>query len=347
MVLRILLIVLCGSAFFLTGCREVMGPVAIPDEYAVIPAEPIDEADVSARLKELQQVKAPDYQIAPQDRFNVFVYEHPELDGKDVLITPDGYLSLPLIGPVKVTGLTLHQAIEALKAKYRVYVRNPIISMSPTYIQGYNFTILGKVNRPGRYPISPGQTRVMDSIALSGGLQHGLFNGDTVDLADLDNAYILRDDKILPVNFSKVLLNRDFLHNIPLVNGDYIYIPSQMSMAVYFLGEVRNPTYVGYKEGLTFLKGLSFAHGLLDSHCRYANVIRGGLKKPKLYKIDINRIISGRSMDFLLEPNDIVYIPKSDLDDWNVIVRQIIPTLQGLSMMAGPFGNPSSFYNND
>ena len=337
----LLLIVLLAA-----GCREVMGPTAVPDVYSVVPVEVVDEVDLSSRLKDLQNAPVPPYQICPQDKFNVTVYEHNELNVEGIVVTPDGYLSLPLIGPVKVGGLTLVEATDLVRKKFAAFIKSPLVSLIPTFVLGYNFTILGSVNNPGRYPVS-GDIRVMDAVALARGSRQGLFNGDTTDTADYDNAYIARNGEILPVNFRKAIVEGNALHNIPLRNGDYIYIPPETSTAVYVLGEVSQPTYVGYKEGMTLLKSLAFARGLLDSHNRYANVIRGGLKSPKLYKIDLVRLTSGEAMDFKLEPNDIVFVPKSDLGDWNVIVREIIPSLQGLSMMAGPFGNPSSFYNND
>ena len=52
-------------------------------------------------------------------------------------------------------------------------------------------------------------------------------------------------------------------------------------------------------------------------------------------------------MDLPLQANDIVYVPADGISDWNVIVRKILPSLQGLSMLAGPFGNPSAYWSND
>ncbi len=55
----------------------------------------------------------------------------------------------------------------------------------------------------------------------------------------------------------------------------------------------------------------------------------------------------GRAMDFRLQPNDIVYVPKDNLSDWNVIVSKIVPTMQAINLLAGPFGNAGGYMSLD
>ncbi len=336
------------TAAAVAGCREVPGPIAVPDIYSTVPHIDERKADVVERLLELQKAAPRDYRIAAGDTFALQVYEHPELEVRGTTITPDGYSSFPLIGAVKLGGLTLPEAHELLSKRLSVYVKKPLVSLIPQSVTGHMYAIAGRVNAPGLYPISRRNYRLMDAIAAARGLATGVFHGDEVDAADLDNAYLMRDGKMLPVNFAKLVHNGDPLHNIPLLDGDYIYIPSQMSTAVYVLGEVRGPTYVGYRDGMTLLTAISFTHGFNDeTRSRYCQVIRGGRQNPRMFQIDIDKIINGEAMDFPLEANDVIWVPKSDLAEWNKWVRQIVPTLQSLNMMAGPFGSPAAFYNAD
>ena len=298
-------------------------------------------------MKKLHTPDTSPYKITPGDQFDITVYEHPELTVRQIIVTPDGFVSAPLIGPVKIGGLSLVEATEALKKQISQYIRKPLVSLIPIRINGYNFTIVGRVNVPGCYPISIGNTRLIDAVAMARGLSEGLFHGDTVELADLENAYISRDGRLLPVNFQKALLRGDPLHNIPLKNGDYIYIPSVMNSTVALLGQVGKPTYVGFKEGMTVLQALPYGGGLRETHSDEIKVIRGGLKKPVVYTVNVTKMQEGKIMDFPLQANDIVYVPADGISDWNVIVRKILPSLQGLSMLAGPFGNPSAYWSND
>ncbi len=328
------------------GCRNrVYGPLAVPSRYAAVPVYESDEEDITAQLLELHKPTQIDYRIGPLDHFNFSVYEHEELSQLNVVVTPDGYLSLPLIGPVKVGGMTLVEATDVLTEKIGKYIKKPKVSLIPVQVGGYNFTIVGRVNMPGTYPISIGQTTLVDGVALARGFSQGQFNGDTVELADLDNAYIIRDGKRLPVNFAKAFGGGDQLNNIPLRNGDYINIPSVMSSTVAFLGEVRQETYVGYKEGMTIMQALPFTRGLKETHSANIKVIRGGVNSPEVYTVNVDMMLNGTVADFPLRANDIVYVPRDGLSDWNVMISKILPSIQVLSMLAGPFGNPSGFMN--
>ena len=344
------IILFAFSAFLalLAGCTaDSFAPVAIPNHYSVKPPEPVNERDLTEQLKKLHTPDTSPYKITPGDQFDITVYEHPELTVRQIIVTPDGFVSAPLIGPVKIGGLSLVEATEALKKQISQYIRKPLVSLIPIRINGYNFTIVGRVNVPGCYPISIGNTRLIDAVAMARGLSEGLFHGDTVELADLENAYISRDGRLLPVNFQKALLRGDPLHNIPLKNGDYIYIPSVMNSTVALLGQVGKPTYVGFKEGMTVLQALPYGGGLRETHSDEIKVIRGGLKNPVVYTVNVSKMQEGKIMDFPLQANDIVYVPADGISDWNVIVRKILPSLQGLSMLAGPFGNPSAYWSND
>ena len=344
------IILFAFSAFLalLAGCTaDSFAPVAIPNHYSVKPPEPVNERDLTEQLKKLHTPDTSPYKITPGDQFDITVYEHPELTVRQIIVTPDGFVSAPLIGPVKIGGLSLVEATEALKKQISQYIRKPLVSLIPIRINGYIFTIVGRVNVPGCYPISIGNTRLIDAVAMARGLSEGLFHGDTVELADLENAYISRDGRLLPVNFQKALLRGDPLHNIPLKNGDYIYIPSVMNSTVALLGQVGKPTYVGFKEGMTVLQALPYGGGLRETHSDEIKVIRGGLKNPVVYTVNVTKMQEGKIMDFPLQANDIVYVPADGISDWNVIVRKILPSLQGLSMLAGPFGNPSAYWSND
>ncbi|NLK82665.1 MAG: hypothetical protein GX280_01110 [Lentisphaerae bacterium] len=330
---------------FAAGCSSNhFGPIDVPEEYS---AERVisDMTEVAkAELNELQNLSAHDYTICPQDRFNVIVYDNEDLSVKDVVITPDGLLSMPLIGTIKVGNLNISDAVEEITRKLSYYVKSPKVSLIPIQVSGFSFVIAGQVNRPGKYAIAIGRTRLIDAIAEAEGFTTGLYQGTTFSLADLDNAYIARNGKILPVNFNKALLQGDILHNIPLQNGDYIFIPQVMGSTVTVLGEVHRQNYVGYHEGLTLINALSFCMGLMETHADHVKIIRGGLKDPVVYTVNVSKILEGKIRDFLLKPNDIVFVPRDGLSDWNVMVRKILPTLQGMSMLAGPFGNPSGLY---
>lgn len=90
---------------------------------------------------------------------------------------------------------------------------------------------------------------------------------------------------------------------------------------------------------MTLIQAFAFAQGLKDTHSENALVIRGSLVKPKIYKINIDDVMRGKGFDFLLQPNDIVFVPKGGLSQYNEVVEKLLPTLEALNLLAGPFGN--------
>lgn len=294
--------------------------------------------EITEELKKLHNLPPEEYYIAAGDRFDFKVYDNSDLNITGLIVTPDGYVSIGLIGPVKIGGLTIPAATKLIEDKLKKYIRFPSVSIIPTHINSSTFTIVGKVGNPGRYPIR-NNPRITDAIALAQGLAIGEFDGDTVEMADLKHAYIARKGKILPVDFDKAIKKGNWLNDIPLRDGDYIYIPSSMNESVYVLGEVYEPGYLGYKESMTILKAIAFAKGRKDTASWVSLVIRGSLVKPKIYKIDVDKILKGEAFDFELRPNDIVYVPKDGISKYNVIVQKILPTLEALNLLAGPFGN--------
>lgn len=332
-----------------SGCMERgFGPVAVPTRYMVKPPEPVDEADLTDQLLTLQNRKPEPYRITAGDRFSFSVYEHVEMNVVDLVVTPDGFISLPLVGPLNVGNKTLLEATDLIRDKMAAYIRNPMVSLVPYRVNGYNFTIAGRVNSPGIYPISVGKTHLLEAIALAHGLSQGMFNGDTIEMGDLENAYISRRGQILPVDFVKAVLHGDALNNIPIEDGDYIYIPSIMNTTVTFLGEVNSQTYIGFKEGMSVLSALPYAGGMKDTHSDELIVIRGGLKNPVVYRVNIMKMLQGKIADFPLQPYDVLYLPKDTISEWNTIVHKVLPTTQLINTMAGPFGNPSGYlFGND
>jgi polysaccharide export outer membrane protein len=335
-----------SSILFIAGCSVTpYVPLKLEQQQELeeVVVKQKSPEEIRQELIALQKVKPKPYRIEGGDVFSFSVYDNPELTSRaeGTMVTPDGYITLSLTGPIKIGGLTIQEATEYVEMKLGKYIRNPKVSISPIRIQSANFTILGKVKVPNRYTLS-NNARITDAIAMAGGLATGLFNGDSVEIANLKDAYLIRDGKILPVDFTKALYKGDILNNIPLMNGDYIYIPSNLNTAVYIIGEVNNPSVVGYKKDLTLLKVVTFARGLTVEHSDTALIIRGGMINPKVYKVNIDDILEGDGLDFNLSPNDIVYIPKGGLSQYNDAVRKIVPTIAALNLLAGPFGGTSN-----
>lgn len=108
-----------------------------------------------------------DYQLAADDELNIVVYDEPELSLKEVRVSSTGTISMPLIGQIKVEGLTLSQVEQTIHNLYLGdYLKTPNISVS--VIEYRQFYVDGEVNKPGGYSYREGMT-VQRAIALAGG----------------------------------------------------------------------------------------------------------------------------------------------------------------------------------
>ncbi len=128
---------------------------------------------VAADFPEITSSEAPmsfardQFVIGPEDVLHVEVWKDQDLS-RDVTVRPDGLISLPLVGDVKVEGLNVKQLTEVLTKRYAKYIETPNVSVSLNAINSFKIFIVGKVNAPGAFPIRS-NTTVLQAISMAGG----------------------------------------------------------------------------------------------------------------------------------------------------------------------------------
>lgn len=137
-----------------------------PAGTAMNPATPASLAEPQP-LPSLAAVGA-DYKLAPNDLLEFDIYGVPNMR-RDVRINASGVISLPLIGPVPVVGLTGQQAEQLIAARYaEKYLQDPQVSIFVKEFTTQRITIEGAVLKPGIYPVM-GQLSLLRALALAGG----------------------------------------------------------------------------------------------------------------------------------------------------------------------------------
>ena len=160
-----------------------------------------------------------DFVIGNGDVLNINVWKQPDLS-RSVPVRSDGKVSLPLIGEVKAAGQTPLKLEEELTSKFQPFLAEPEVTVIVEQINSEKFNILGRVAKPGSYPlVNP--TTVLDAIALAGGCR---------DFAKQKSIYVLRRDPDgketkLPFNYQDVIKGRNTTQNIDLQPRDTIVVP--------------------------------------------------------------------------------------------------------------------------
>ncbi len=165
------------------------------------------------------EAEAPDYVIGVEDILSVNVWKEPDLSVKEVVVRPDGKISLPLMGDVQANGLTPKQLQERITARIKEYVAAPNVTVVVLKIGSRFVSIVGMVAKPGPYYMGSPVT-VLELLAKAGGFRED---------AKTKKIVIVRKngDKTqhFRFNYKEVADGRNLQQNITLKSGDMIIVP--------------------------------------------------------------------------------------------------------------------------
>lgn len=160
------------------------------------------------------------YLLNPGDVLGVFVWNEESLN-QEVLIRPDGYISMPLAGHIKAGGRTVTEVEAALKDQLSRYLKDePTVTVSLHAMHGNKVFVLGKVNRPGEYPIVR-PTDVMQALSIAGGLNAFAAENDVVILRRNRDG----SQQAIAFEYGKLKSGRDLETNVLLQAGDVVVVP--------------------------------------------------------------------------------------------------------------------------
>ncbi len=199
--------------------------------------------------------KQRDYIIGSGDVLRITVYQNTDLS-IETRVSETGAISFPLLGQVLVGGLTVAQLEKQLADGLRVgnFVRQPQVTVLVTQVRGNQASVLGMVNRPGRFPIDVTGMRLSEMLAQAGGVAQG--GSDTVILTGARNGQPYRLQVDISALFAGGAQNLD-----PVVlNGDTLYV--ERMPTVYIYGEVQRPGAVRLENNMTLMQALASGGGL-------------------------------------------------------------------------------------
>lgn len=174
--------------------------------------------DPKASQQAAQGVGAPvdpkTYRIGPEDILGVKVWRENDLSGQ-VMVRPDGMISMPLVGELKAAGQTPDELAKSITEALLKNMNRAEVFVSVLQVNSKKYYITGEVNRPGQYPLIT-QTNVMQALSGAGGLR---------EFANGKKIVIMRGDQRLKFNYKEFIDGKNLKQNVGLENGDHIIVP--------------------------------------------------------------------------------------------------------------------------
>jgi len=178
------------------------------------PARPNQES-VTNLAPDAAPVAVPDsYTIGPQDALVIRVWGDPSITGL-YTVSPDGKVTVPLIGDIQAAGLTRSQLTRQLTQALSAKLVNPDVTIQLAQVNSKKYYVSGEVNHSGPYPLTAPIT-VFDALNSAGGFK---------EFAKKSRIVIARGKERIKFDYQEVLKGKKLEQNILLQNGDTIIVP--------------------------------------------------------------------------------------------------------------------------
>jgi protein involved in polysaccharide export with SLBB domain/uncharacterized protein involved in exopolysaccharide biosynthesis len=248
------------------------------------------------------------FEVGAGDIFHLRIYGRTDSVRIYVPVGPDGCISFLEAQSLRVAGLTVDEMRATLDRSLSRYYTNVRTVVTPVEWHSKKYYLLGAVVDRGAYTLDRPLT-IIEAVSRARGIASGLFEHNTVELADMSRSFIVRNGQRLQIDFNKLFNHGDLSQNILIEPGDYLYFPSGTVNEVYVLGAVRNPGPLGLTSENTLMGVIAVRGGFSPSaYKQRILVVRGSLDKPQTFAVNVAAILAGKEKDFELKPKDIIYV---------------------------------------
>lgn len=312
-----------------------------------------------------------DYRVGSGDLLDIRVFDAPDLSG-EFRISGDGTVSLPLLGPMAVDGLTTGELQRALTDTLAAtYMKDPTVTVQVAEMGSHGVSVVGAVRSPGVFQLRAPVT-LLEVLAMAEGLSEDA--GETVlvvprgtpgassqapgrdqapgtsvtSQTPLDSARGPASDieavsdsgapaGAVEVSLSRLLDDADATENVMVQPGDIVRV--QHTGIVYVVGEVNNPGGfpIGSRQRLTIPQALALAGGMTrtaaDGSARIIRTDSEGRRSE--IPVDLNEAMDGEDSDIVLHSKDVIFIPNSTAKS---LARGAVDALVRMITFRGLFG---------
>ncbi|WAR45927.1 polysaccharide biosynthesis/export family protein [Methylomonas rapida] len=270
------------------------------------------------------------YRIGPQDRLQITVWEHPELNdpgGEKILpelagkvVDDNGDLYYPYVGTLHVGGKTVTEVREELTRELSKYFKKVKLDIRVLSFQAHRVAVVGEVRNPGIVAMTETPLTVAEAISRAGGA--------TQD-SDLNNVALARGGQLYKLDVQALYEKGLTTQNLLLRDGDVLNVGDQKDSKVYVMGEVGRQQAIQINKGrMSLAQALAEAYGVDFNTSRPGDiyVLRAGDMQPEIFQLDAE---SPDAMilaeQFPLQPHDTLFVGTAGVTQWSRVLNQILP----------------------
>jgi polysaccharide export outer membrane protein len=256
-------------------------------------------------------------------------------------VSPDGFIQFPLVGPVKIAGLTENQARLALGDALKRYIVDPQITLRVQAYRAGRVYMDGEVRTPGLQAINDVPMTLPEALSRAGGL---------TATADRSQVFISRDGVTTPINLLRLAERGINPTQILLKNNDLVRVAHRDDAKVYVMGEVVRQTALPLRNGrLSLNEALGESGGVnpTSGDPRQIFVIRSRSSQatdsttgqlPEIFHLDARSPMGyALAEGFELQSRDVVYVDPVPLVRWNRVISLILPSAAAVSTTRNAF----------
>ena len=287
-----------------------------------------------------------DYRIGPEDLLEISVFEVEKLN-KTVRVSSQGNISLPLLGVLRVKGLTANQLEKELRDLLaEKYLQDPQVSVFIKEYRSQRISVMGAIEKPSVYEVA-GQRTILDMLALAGGLKDDagntlfLIRPPTLEAEPKKKGKDFEGEtpRTFVINLEELLVKGDLSLNLPVIHGDVINV--EISDKIFVGGEVWRPGGFLLKgKKMTVSQAIVLAGGLKPqakgSQARVFRYLETGTGR-EIITTDIYAIQKGQREDLYLKENDIIIVPKHGVKAVLVGVKEILTGVFSVGYAIGSY----------
>jgi polysaccharide export outer membrane protein len=238
-----------------------------------------------------------DYTLGPGDVLRIQVFQSQDLT-VEARISESGVISYPLLGVVKLAGLSPQQAENLISTRLKEgkFLQNPQVTLNVLQFRSQQVSVLGNVARPGRYPLETTGMRLSEILSVAGGVTPT--GADQVILMTTRNGRPQR----LEIDLVDMFTTGDLSKDVVLQAGDTLFVNRAPNYFVY--GQVQRPGQYALDRGMTVAQAIAKGGGL---------TLRGTDRGVRLHRRigERNIQVLEPKLDDPVKPDDLIFIRES------------------------------------